>query len=74
MYQTKLDKLLQLVERKLILKAIRDNHGHRSAAARQLGISRSRLYRRLTQLDIQIEDSGEPSTTEQEEVMTSAVL
>ena len=72
MYQTKLDKLLQLVERKLILKAIRDNHGHRSAAARQLGISRSRLYRRLTQLGIQLDGPVEPSTTQHEEMTPSA--
>jgi DNA-binding NtrC family response regulator len=72
MYQTRLDKLLQLVERKLILKAIRDNHGHRSAAARQLGISRSRLYRRLTQLGIQLDGSAEPSAAPQEEVTPSA--
>lgn len=72
MYQTRLDKLLQLVERNLILKAIRDNHGHRSAAARQLGISRSRLYRRLTQLGIQLDGSAEPSATPHEEMTPSA--
>ena len=72
MYETKLDRLLQLVERKLILKAIRDNHGHRSAAARQLGISRSRLYRRLTQLGIQLDGPAEPSTTPHEEMASSA--
>ena len=72
MYETKLDRLLQLVERKLILKAVRDNHGHRSAAARQLGISRSRLYRRLTQLGIQLDGPAESSTTPREDMAPSA--
>jgi DNA-binding NtrC family response regulator len=72
MYETKLDRLLQLVERKLILKAIRDNHGHRSAAARQLGISRSRLYRRLTQLGIQLDGAAEPGSTQRGEMTLSA--
>ena len=52
MNQTRLDQLLQLVERKLILKAIRDNNGHRSAAARQLGITPRALNYRIKKLGI----------------------
>ena len=73
MNQTRLDQLLQLVERKLILKAIRDNNGHRSAAARQLGISRSRLYRRLAQLDIQLGRSGNEVPDEAQDVTAEAM-
>jgi len=48
----RLDKLLQDVEKSAILFALRETGGNRSDAARVMGISRSRLYRRLDALKI----------------------
>ncbi len=47
-----LDSILQGVEKREILAALRRAHGQRSRAARALGISRSRLYRRMEALGI----------------------
>jgi len=47
-----LDDLLSAVERRTLLAALRRTSGQRSLAARQLGISRSRLYRRMEALDV----------------------
>ena len=47
-----LDHLLSVVERKEILRALRRAGGRRTVAARLLGISRSRLYRRMDALVI----------------------
>lgn len=47
-----LDSILHRVERREILQALRRAHGQRSRAARALGISRSRLYRRMEALGI----------------------
>jgi len=47
-----LDDLLSAVERRALLAALRRTNGQRSLAARQLGISRSRLYRRMEALDV----------------------
>ena len=50
--EIRLDRLLQDVERSAILHALRETGGNRSDAARVMGISRSRLYRRLEALKI----------------------
>ena len=50
--EVRLDRLLQDVERSAILFALREAGGNRSDAARVMGISRSRLYRRLEALKI----------------------
>ncbi|UCG32978.1 MAG: PAS domain S-box protein [Phycisphaerales bacterium] len=47
-----LDQILQEVERRAILAALRSTGGRRTDAAAQMGISRSRLYRRLEALGI----------------------
>jgi len=55
----RLDTLLADFERQAILTALRRAGGGRSLAARQLGISRSRLYRRMDALGIE-PDSTRP--------------
>ncbi|MCK4657913.1 MAG: sigma 54-interacting transcriptional regulator [Phycisphaerae bacterium] len=47
-----LDNVLSSVEREAILTALRRSDGRRSQAARDMGISRSRLYRRMEALGI----------------------
>ena len=47
-----LDRVLASVERREILGSLRRAHGQRSQAAKALGISRSRLYRRMEALGI----------------------
>ncbi|MFH0981424.1 MAG: helix-turn-helix domain-containing protein [Planctomycetota bacterium] len=47
-----LDVVLASVERRAILTALRRTEGRRSQAAREMGISRSRLYRRMEALGI----------------------
>jgi PAS domain S-box-containing protein len=47
-----LDTILQGVEKREILMALRRARGQRAQAARSLGISRSRLYRRMEALGI----------------------
>lgn len=47
-----LDQILQEVERRAILAALRSTGGRRTDAAARMGISRSRLYRRLEALGI----------------------
>lgn len=47
-----LDQRLAEVERRTILAAIEKAHGQRNLAARLMGISRSRLYRRMAALGI----------------------
>ena len=47
-----LDHILSVVERKEIIKALQRAGGRRTLAARILGISRSRLYRRMEALAI----------------------
>ncbi|MCP4245650.1 MAG: PAS domain S-box protein [bacterium] len=47
-----LDEILATVERRALLAALRRSNGQRSRAARQIGISRSRLYRRMEALGI----------------------
>lgn len=47
-----LDEVLASVERRAILSALRRAGGQRSRAARAMGVSRSRLYRRMEALSI----------------------
>ena len=47
-----LDGILQVVEKREILAALRRARGQRAQAARALGVSRSRLYRRMEALGI----------------------
>jgi PAS domain S-box-containing protein len=47
-----LDNILSAIEKREILKALADTHGQRTRAAQLLGISRSRLYRRMEALGI----------------------
>lgn len=51
-----LDERLADIERRAILDAIRRANGRRNLAARLMGISRSRLYRRLEALGINPDD------------------
>lgn len=54
---TSLDERLADIERHAILAAIRRASGRRNLAARLMGISRSRLYRRLEALGINPDDA-----------------
>ena len=54
------DQALADVERRVILRALREAHGQRSLAAKNMGISRSRLYRRMDALGITREDEQQP--------------
>jgi DNA-binding NtrC family response regulator len=47
-----LDQILTTIEKREILGALRRSNGQRTLAARLLGISRSRLYRRMEALGI----------------------
>ena len=47
-----LDTILNSVERREIISALKRTNGHRTLAAKELGISRSRLYRRIEALGI----------------------
>ncbi|MCO6435593.1 MAG: hypothetical protein J5J06_00720 [Phycisphaerae bacterium] len=52
-----LDEILTRIERREILAALERAQGQRTKAARMLGISRSRLYRRMEALGIDPKDS-----------------
>ena len=54
-----LDHILSNVERKEIVKALQRAGGRRTLAARILGISRSRLYRRMDALGIVFDEPPE---------------
>ena len=47
-----LDAFLQRVERELVERAMQQANGNKTEAARLLGLSRPRLYRRLVQLGL----------------------
>lgn len=51
-----LDQFLSAVEKKEIINALKKAGGRRTLAARILGISRSRLYRRMEALGIAYQD------------------
>ena len=48
----RLDAILAQVERREVVSALRETEGQRTLAARRLGISRSKLYRRMDALGI----------------------
>ena len=53
---------LQMMERYLIARVLRETHGNQSQAARRLGITRGSLRNKMRDLGIQIEqvvDEGE---------------
>ncbi len=54
-----LDRILTTVEKREILGALKRANGQRTLAARILGISRSRLYRRMEALEIDPRDTSE---------------
>ena len=47
-----LDEILNKAEKREVLAALKRTGGNRSQAAKDLGISRSRLYRRMNSLGI----------------------
>ena len=53
-----LDQILTTIEKREILGALRRANGQRTLAARMLGISRSRLYRRMEALGIDPRAAG----------------
>ena len=53
-----LDQILTTIEKREILGALRRANGQRTLAARLLGISRSRLYRRMEALGIDPRTAG----------------
>jgi PAS domain S-box-containing protein len=52
----RLDPLLARCEREAILRALDAAHGQRNRAAQMMGISRSRLYRRMEALGVDLKD------------------
>ncbi len=57
-----LDPILEQVERQTILEALRRANGQRNRAAQLMGISRSRLYRRMEVLRITPSESADSGT------------
>ena len=53
-----LDTILNTIERREIVSALKRNNGQRTLAAKELGISRSRLYRRMEALGIDQREVG----------------
>ena len=53
-----LDQMLTTIERREIVSALKRAKGQRTLAARLLGISRSRLYRRMEALGIDPREVG----------------
>lgn len=53
-----LDQILTTIEKREILGALTRANGQRTLAAKMLGISRSRLYRRMEALEIDPRNSG----------------
>lgn len=53
-----LDRILTGIEKREIVAALKRANGQRTLAARMLGISRSRLYRRMEALGIDPRESG----------------
>ena len=52
----RLDPLLAQCEREAILRALKAAHGQRNKAAQMMGISRSRLYRRMEALGVDLKE------------------
>ncbi len=59
-----LDEFLAQIERELLERALRLSKGNKAKAARMLGLSRPRLYRRLLQLGL-LKDTAEADPPEQ---------
>jgi transcriptional regulator of acetoin/glycerol metabolism len=57
-----LDRILTTIEKREILNALNRANGQRTLAARLLGISRSRLYRRMEALGIDPRNLGAGET------------
>ncbi len=53
-----LDTILNTIERREIISALKRTSGQRTLAAKELGISRSRLYRRMEALGIDPREVG----------------
>lgn len=53
-----LDTILHTIERREIVSALKRTSGQRTLAAKELGISRSRLYRRMEALGIDPREVG----------------
>lgn len=53
-----LDTILNTIERREIVSALKRTNGQRTLAAKELGISRSRLYRRMEALGIDPREVG----------------
>ena len=53
-----LDEFLAAIERELILRALKQADGNKAEAARLLGMTRARLYRRLVQLDLEADGTN----------------
>jgi DNA-binding NtrC family response regulator len=58
--QPSLDQTLMHIERREIVAALKKANGQRTLAAQLLGISRSRLYRRMEALGIDPREPGLP--------------
>ena len=59
-----LDEFLAQIERELLERAMRRTKGNKAKAARMLGLTRPRLYRRLVQLGL-VKNDGKADQTEQ---------
>lgn len=55
-----LDTYLQGIERQLIERALKKSKGNKAKAARRLGLTRPKLYRRLVQLGMEVPSSPPP--------------
>jgi transcriptional regulator of aromatic amino acid metabolism len=59
-----LEKVLAQMERQIIERALGQFPRNRAAAARYLGISRTKLFRKVQQLGIQVADDSEPGVAD----------
>ncbi len=59
---TPIDKTVADSERDAILKALHDNHNNRTAAAMQLGLHKSTLFRKIKKLGISLPEQDGRST------------
>jgi DNA-binding NtrC family response regulator len=65
--ETRIGKLRSEVERRLLTQALRRSHGNKTAAAKELSISRPRLLRRMRELDVaDVEEKPDEPSAETE--------